>query len=147
MTQLGNVFEGFDEGRVRGPDLRVSVEVPRAALGGSLRVAVPLRLAHEGDLVERAIEPSDPEHLVLHLPASLPAGAVLRLRGQGGVRDQAAPGDLFVAIELVDRAPRPDEQVVSPPSTLTAAPSTTLTWLILLGFALAAAATLTLAFV
>jgi hypothetical protein len=145
MAQLGNVFEGLDDGSPRGPDLRVSVEVPRAALGGSLHARIPPRLAHAGTLVERADAEQD---VVLHLPATLPPGAVLRLRGQGGVLEQGQPGDLFVAVELVDRAPRPEERVshenvVSP--TL-AAPSSTLTWLILLAFALVAATTVAVLF-
>lgn len=146
MTQLGNVFDGLDDGTPRGPDLRVSVEVPRAALGGSLHASIPPRLAHAGTLVERA----DAEHdVVLHLPAALPPGAVLRLRGRGGVHEQGQPGDLFVAVELVDRPPRPEEQVshanvVSP--TLATAPSSTLTWLILLAFAMVAATTVALLF-
>ena len=60
MTRLGNVFESLESDRPRGPDLRVTVEVPREALGGSLRARVPLRLAAEGDLIERAAGPLDP---------------------------------------------------------------------------------------
>jgi hypothetical protein len=146
MVQLGNVFEALDEGTPRGPDLRVSVEVPRAALGGSLHARVPPRLAHEGTLVERA--GAEQDHVVLHLPASLPPGAVLRLRGQGGVREDGQPGDLYVVIELVERAPRPDERVlhenVVGPTLATS--SSTLTWLILLAFALVAATTVALLF-
>lgn len=144
MTQLGNVFESFESDQPRGPDLRVSVEVPRAALGGSLRVRVPLRLAADGELVERASEPADPEHLTLHLPASLPAGAVLRLRGQGGRHPSGQPGDLFVALELVERPIGAQERVSggsAPPSLESVMPSGSLTWLILLGFALLAAST------
>lgn len=146
MVQLGSVFDGIDEGGPRGPDLRVSVEVPRAALGGSLHARIPPRLAHEGTLVERAGADVD-EYVVLHLPPTLPAGAVLRLRGQGGIREQGQPGDLFVAVELVDRAPRPDERVeVNVVSPTLAAPSSTLTWLILLAIALAAATVVAISF-
>ncbi|MFV8752499.1 hypothetical protein ACNOYE_18285 [Nannocystaceae bacterium ST9] len=145
MARLGNVFESLESDLPRGPDLRISVEVPRVALGGSLRTRVPRRLAAAGELVERASDAGDPEHLTLHLPSSLPAGAVLRLRGQGGVLANGQPGDLFVAIELVDRAPRSDEQIEVSTSGSASEPergSATLTWLILLGFALVAATTL-----
>ncbi len=148
MTRLGNVFESLESDRPRGPDLRVTVEVPREALGGSLRARVPLRLAAEGDLIERAAEPGDPEHLMLHLPATLPTGALLRLRGQGGVREGEQPGDLFVAIELVERPMSAEERVAGAlaPSFDPTRGSTTLTWLLLLGFALLAAGTLALFF-
>jgi hypothetical protein len=146
VTRLGNVFESFESDQPRGPDLRVSVEVPRAALGGSLRVAVPQRLAADGDLVERASDPADPEHLLLHLPTSLPEGAVLRLRGQGGVLASGQPGDLFVALELVERPMRADEGIPGGggddrPSFESIPPSAGLTWLILLGLAMVAATT------
>ena len=75
-TSLGNVFADDDE-RPRGPDLRVSVEVPRAALGASLHAPVPSRIAVDGELVERAVlEGDDPACVVLHLPEQLPEGAV-----------------------------------------------------------------------
>ncbi len=139
MTQLGNVFEPFESGQPRGPDLRVSIEVPRQALGGSLRVRVPARLAAGDDLVERACDPGDRESVILHLPASLPAGAVLRLRGQGGVHSSGLPGDLFVAVELVERPMRAEEWVAGGSASFESARgSATLTWLLLLGFALAA---------
>jgi hypothetical protein len=148
VTRLGNVFEGFESDQPRGPDLRVSVEVPREALGGSLRARVPMRLAADGELVDRAGTPEDPEHVLLHLPPSLPAGAVLRLRGQGGVLAQGQqPGDLFVAIELVERAMTPEEGV--PGRRVTQEPahgSATLTWLILLGLAFVAGATVLVLF-
>ncbi len=155
MTGLGNVFDSFEgeQDSPRGPDLRVSVEVPRAALGGSIRVQVPARLAADGDLVERIQAPGeDPDRVLLHLPGSLPAGAVLRLRGQGGGHPDGRPGDLYVVIELVDRPLRPDEWAPSSPSTATdptiqlAPASATLTWAILLGLALLAAGVLALLF-
>jgi hypothetical protein len=148
VTRLGSVFEGFESDRVRGPDLRVSIEVPREGLGGPLRARVPRRLAAGGDLVERVSTPDDPEHVILHLPAALPVGTVLRLRGQGGVLQGARPGDLFVAIELVDRAMTPDERVAgrSSPTLEPARGSATLTWLILLGLAFLASATVLVLF-
>jgi hypothetical protein len=147
VTQLGSVFEGFESDQPRGPDLRVSIEVPREALGGPLRVRVPMRLAFGGDLVERTSTPDDPEHVILHLPSSLPVGAVLRLRGQGGVFADGQAGDLFVAIELVERAMTPDERVAGWSSPRIEATrrgeggSAMVTWLILLGLALVATAT------
>jgi hypothetical protein len=115
MAELGSVFEA-DDGRPRGPDLRVTVEVPRAALGATLRAPVPQRIAADGDLVERAVlRDEEPGVVELHLPETLPEGAVLRLRGQGGVAtdEGARPGDLMVIVELIDRPPRPDEVIVS----------------------------------
>jgi hypothetical protein len=115
VAELGSVFEAED-GSPRGPDLRVTVEVPRAALGATLRAPVPQRIAADGDLVERAVVgDDDPETIELHLPDSLPEGAVLRLRGQGGVgpREGGRAGDLMVVVELVDRPPRPDETIVT----------------------------------
>jgi hypothetical protein len=143
VTELGSVFEA-DDGRPRGPDLRVTVEVPRAALGASFVAPVPMRLAADGELVERAVIGDDPPGLLtLHLPETLPAGAVLRLRGQGGQRtEQEQPGDLFVVIELVDRPPRGDERILRSavarrePSSPTTYGGTDVTWWLLGGLAL-----------
>lgn len=112
MAELGSVFDDEDAGP-RGPDLRVSVEVPRAALGATLHAPVPARIAVDGELVERAVlEGEEPGQIVLHLPEQLPPRALLRLRGQGGLAPDAAPGDLLVLVEIVDRAPREDERIV-----------------------------------
>lgn len=113
MTELGSVFEA-DDGRPRGPDLRVTVEVPRAALGAGFVAPVPMRIAADGELVERVVvEQERPDTITLHLPETLPAGAVLRLRGQGGRRaEHEQPGDLYVVVELVDRPPRADERIL-----------------------------------
>jgi hypothetical protein len=112
VAELGSVFEGDDEGP-RGPDLRVSVEVPRAALGATLHAPVPARIAFEGELVERAVQEGEqPGQIVLHLPEQLPPRALLRLRGQGGRSLDAKPGDLLVLVEIVDRAPRDGERIV-----------------------------------
>ena len=143
MAELGSVFDdhGDADERPRGPDLRVTVEVPRAALGASLRAPVPTRIAADGDLVERVIlDPEDPERVALHLPDQLPARAVLRLRGQGGVREDGRPGDLMVVVQLVDRPPRDDESItreVSVPSVRSEGAVATLagvdvTWWVLL---------------
>jgi hypothetical protein len=113
VADLGSVFEA-DDGQPKGPDLRVTVEVPRAALGASLLAPVPMRLAANGELIERVVVGEDqPGLLTLHLPEVLPSGAVLRLRGQGGCGVEGQrPGDLFVVIELVDRPPRGDERIL-----------------------------------
>lgn len=143
MTELGSVFEA-DDGRPRGPDLRVTVEVPRAALGASFIAPVPVRIAADGELIERTVlGDEDPGTVTLHLPESLPKGAVLRLRAQGGRRAEGEqPGDLFVVIELVDRPPRGAERILR--STLARRESasvatrdgTDVTWWLLGGLAL-----------
>jgi len=143
VAELGSVFEA--DGGARGPDLRVSVEVPRAALGATLLAPVPERLAAEGELVERVVLGDDePGFVKLHLPESLPDRAVLRLRGQGAASaiEGEGAGDLLVVVELVNRPPRPDERIL--PSALArrgAGPlarveGVDVTWWILLGLAL-----------
>ncbi len=148
MAELGSVFEA-DEGP-RGPDLRVSVEVPRAALGHGFRAPVPERLAADGELVERAtVGDDEPGFVTLHLPEALPERAALRLRGQGGVgADGQRAGDLLVLVELVDRPPRGDERILSsipaPRESDSLAPrdGVDLTWWLLAGFALVCAGVL-----
>lgn len=146
VAELGSVFEDEEEDSPRGPDLRVSVEVPRVALGASLRAPVPPRIAAEGDLVERAVtDGADPNSVELHLPEELAPRTMLRLRGQGGVHPEGRPGDLLVLVELVDRAPRADEVITRPSSALAPSPGNALdpdgrdiTLWILLGLALLA---------
>lgn len=122
MAELGSVFdEDESDARPRGPDLRVTVEVPREALGATLRAPVPARIAADGELVERAIlDPEDPGGVVLHLAKDLPSRAILRLRGQGGVGEGDRAGDLMVIVELVDRPPRDGEYITRTASALTA---------------------------
>ena len=114
--------------------------MPREALGASLYAPVPSRIAADGDLVERAVlEGDDPACVVLHLPDQLPAGAVLRLRGQGGVARNGRPGDLFVKLELVDRPARDGERIVRSEVVRTELPLSNaidMTWWWLLGVAL-----------
>ena len=104
MTRLGSVFDD-DGGGSRGPDLRVEVEVPRNGLGdpAGVRVKVPLTVAVDGQPVRRVDPHEEGDSVCLHLPATLPDNATLRLRGQGGVGER--PGDLLVHIHLVDPAP------------------------------------------
>lgn len=114
MKSIGNVFDATrpDPAAPRGPDLAVAVEVPRKRLGRSCTVHIPERLDLDGALVERARSPHDdhPGAITLHLPEGLPEGAVLRLRGQGGVGGEGSvPGDLYVRITVVDREPTAEE--------------------------------------
>lgn len=107
MAELGNILEGPGQGP-SGPDLKFHVKVPHTALGRGTgyAVKVPLQLPADGGLVSRAVSGMDDgQDVQLHLPKELPAGAVLRLRGQGGVRDGARPGDLYVHIEVVPARP------------------------------------------
>lgn len=145
MAELGSVFEDEDQDAPRGPDLRVSVEVPRAALGATLHAPVPLRIAADGELVERVVLDGDePDTIVLHLPKQLAPRSMLRLRGQGGACPEGRPGDLLVVVELVDRAPREDERIsrtraeLAPrgPADLDLGATTDITWWILLALAL-----------
>jgi hypothetical protein len=73
---------------------------------------------------------------------------VLRLRGQGGVLQDGQPGDLYVALEVVDRAMRAEERVAgwAAPALEPARGSATLTWLLLLGLAFIAGTAVLLLF-
>ncbi len=107
MAELGNILEGPGSGPC-GPDLQFHAKVPQSALGRGTgyAVKVPLQLPSDDGLVSRAVSGMDDgQHVQLHLPPQLPEGAVLRLRGQGGVREGARPGDLFVHIEVVPARP------------------------------------------
>lgn len=154
MAGLGNVFDALEGDGVRGADLRVSVEVPRAALGHGFRAPVPPRLAADDDIVDRVRSEVDPEHVVLYLPKQLPDGAVLRLRGQGGAprAEGERAGDLYVSVALVERPARPGELI---PRALARAESADLaetgggsdvTMWVLLAIAVATAAALGLVF-
>lgn len=142
MAELGSVFEDDSDAGPRGPDLRVSVEVPRAALGATFHAPVPARIAVDGELVERAVLEGDvPGQVVLHLPEQLPERALLRLRGQGGLAPDAAPGDLLVLVELVDRPAREDERIIRNPAAMMVrasddGPTMDVTWWVLLALAL-----------
>lgn len=148
MAELGSVFETIDDEDVpAGPDLRVTIEIPRAALGHSFLAAVPRRIAAEGDIVDRAVDPAHPDQVLLHLPEQLPDGAVLRLRGQGGAAEEpeGRPGDLHAIVELVDRAPTAEELPDGPLVAREEAhpvlgAGRDITWMILLGLALIAGA-------
>lgn len=142
MSSLGSVFEDEEAG-ASGPDLRVSIDVPRGALGNGLRARVPTRLAADGDLIERVVDPEDPERVLVFLPDTVEEGAVLRLRRQGGRRGDGPPGDLYLKLQFVDRRAEPDELVACGDApglgSSVRARGRDLTWWVLL--ALAAAAT------
>jgi hypothetical protein len=105
VGQLGNILAPALEGP-RGPDLRHTVRVPTAALGreGGVWVEVPVRLEHQGARVPRRCSTHDRRGRVqLHLPATLTSGATIRLRGQGGLHEGGAAGDLYLTVEVVPR--------------------------------------------
>ncbi|KIG14241.1 hypothetical protein DB30_06990 [Enhygromyxa salina] len=147
MGELGSVFEDDDGELPRGPDLRVSVEIPRAALGATLRAPVPARIAVDGELLERVVlHGEDPNTIELHLPEQLPERAMLRLRGQGAASEDGRAGDLLVVVELVDRPPRDTEVISFPTQQLSrraddsvagsAGGETDITWWVLMGLVL-----------
>jgi hypothetical protein len=145
VAELGSVFDDEDQELPRGLDLRVSVEVPRAALGATLRAPVPTRIAVDGELIERVVlSGEDPDTVELHLPEQLPERAMLRLRSQGGAIEGGRAGDLLVVVELVDRPPRDDEVITPGPAQLSRragdglaiAGGVDITWWVLIGLAL-----------
>ena len=107
MTAIGSVLEPSGGEGLRGPDLYFVARVPPKALGNreGYCVKVPRKLDHDGNKVTRASTPHDEGDKVrLHLPPQVPEGAVLRLRGQGGLVEGGSPGDLLLEIELVKPA-------------------------------------------
>ena len=108
MAQLGNVLQGGDGAGPRGPDLRVQVQVPPGALGhdGGVYVRIPLELPAGGRRGRRAPSPFDQrDRVLLRLPASLPNGAAIALRGQGAQQEGCQPGDLHVQVQVVQGQP------------------------------------------
>ncbi len=110
MAELSNIFEE-EEGGPKGPDLDVTVEVPRRALGAEDGVVVPIpaQLTKDGHRIHRAVSPHEPKQAVrLRLAADFPNGGTVRLRGQGGLPpNQGQAGDLYVKVRLVDGALEP----------------------------------------
>ncbi|MEL7367929.1 MAG: DnaJ C-terminal domain-containing protein [Myxococcota bacterium] len=110
MVELSNIFEDHADGP-KGPDLDVTVDVPKQALGGDdgVVVPVPAQLDKDGRKIFRAVSPHEPKQAVrLRLPADFPNGGTVRLRGQGGLpTSQGNAGDLYVKVRLVDEAQRP----------------------------------------
>lgn len=112
MGELGSIFEAGEEagaGRPRGQDLYVTVEVPRSALGAAQGYAadIPASIEHEGESVSRAPASDGEPGVRLFLPETLPEGAVLRLRGQGGLHPEGVAGDLMVRVRVVEPPARP----------------------------------------
>jgi hypothetical protein len=103
MASLGSVFPEEDRLRTKGADLHCAVQVPPAALGhaGGAWVRVPRELPGGGTRHVRVEHPGEPgEQVLLHLPAGLPDGAILRLRGRGAAGEGERPGDLLVRVEV-----------------------------------------------
>ena len=109
MAELSNIFEEVDG--PKGPDLDVTVEVPRRALGADdgVVVPVPAQLTKDGHRIHRAVSPHEPKQAVrLRLPSDFPNGGTVRLRGQGGLPpNEGNAGDLYVKVRLVDGEPEP----------------------------------------
>lgn len=108
VGELGSIFETeHAEDLPRGEDLTIEVEVPRTALGHPRGHRVPLArvLEVDGRSIERVVQPGDSDVLPLFLPETFASGSVLRLRGQGGVRADGRPGDLYVKVRVVDPPP------------------------------------------
>lgn len=106
MGSLGSIFAEPTTGD-RGPDIRVTVEVPRGALGDpdGYAASVPETFEQDGEIIRRVRGPGDPAgKIILRLPEDVRAGTTLRLRGQGGARKGCPSGDLYLRVELVDVA-------------------------------------------
>lgn len=106
---LGNIFDAANEDAAAktgppGPDFRVAVEIPRSALGATVRVPTPARMEIDGRTVARALGPGDESDAVqIHISEGFADGATLRLRGQGGVSsDKGRAGDLYLTVRFVD---------------------------------------------
>ncbi len=119
MASLGNVLEPEpgDADKRRGPDIRADIEVPSSALGAPAGYAAPLphKVPYAGERIERSVVPGEEHLLRLHLPETLPPGAVLRLRRQGGVCKSGVPGDLYAKIVVSETAlAAPEGQALAP---------------------------------
>jgi len=107
-VKLASIYEDADENTPRGADLEAQVQVEPNALGlaAGVKVRVPLQI----NGVQRADPHGDGTKVHLHLPATLPQGAVLRLRGLGGTTkggQDVAAGDLYVRIEIMEKVAPP----------------------------------------
>ena len=107
MGELGNIYDAVETpAGARGADLRITVEVPREALGAGepFFAAVPLILGGQ----RRADPHGDGGRVPLSLPENVPEGATLRLRGLGALGPGAGAealkraGDLYVSLKLSD---------------------------------------------
>lgn len=112
MGELGSIFaeDPGAESKPRGEDLYFVVDVPRNYLGDpdGFVAEIPEEIDKDGVMVKRVVIDGD-DGVPLRLPEDFPSGRTLRLRRQGGVRDDGVPGDLFVKVELV----APDETALA----------------------------------
>jgi hypothetical protein len=121
MAKLANIYDAIDPGDAggdgggRGADLRVTVEVPRAALGSDEAFFADVPLTVDGQ--RRADPHGDGAKVPLNLPASVPEGATLRLRGLGALGPGAPAaegikraGDLYVRLTVVNGPWRPENR-------------------------------------
>lgn len=103
MSGLGSIYEA-DDGSLKGRDLRYAVSLRRDALDGPVEVEVPLELPLGDERVARAVGPGESGALLtLNLPADVPSGATLRLRGQGEDIEDGRPGDLYLSVTVTEK--------------------------------------------
>jgi len=103
MAQLGNIYDTSDRLDPKGQDLHCTVQVPPGAVGHApgCRVRVPRDLPGGGQRHRRVAPPGEKgEELTVRLPAGLPDGAILRLRGCGAAAEGEKPGDLMVKVQI-----------------------------------------------
>lgn len=117
-TPLASIYATAEAGSSsRGRDLSFTARVRRRELRQSpLRIRVPLDIeSPDGDRARRAWRapdddgaadgagdspPADAEWIELRVPADVPTGSVLRLRGSGEVVTDGRPGDLYVWLDI-----------------------------------------------
>ncbi len=102
MKRLASIYEDVPGGEGRGTDLRCEVAIPTSVArdGGRWDAVIPDELPGPDGAIRRVVDGLDePGRVALHLPANVPDGATLRLRGRGGV-DRSPPGDLYVTLRV-----------------------------------------------
>lgn len=116
MTHLGDIFGETNRSEgPSGPNLRVRVSVPRAALGAEDGHPVEVERFHAlGERrIERTLAPEDGDEgttVRLRLPATFTSGSVLRIRGQGGRftgEGPGRPGDLLLEVQVEEPSRTP----------------------------------------
>jgi len=110
----------------RGRDLQLDATVERHLLGqeGGFELRLPLEVELDGERVQRV--PSPPHHderVRLHLPSTVPEGAVLRLRGQGEPCPQGRAGDLYLTLRWASTRSSPASGSISPTAPTAAGPT------------------------
>lgn len=124
MGELGSIYADTPADTERGPDLRVTVDVPRVALGeeDGVEVCVPWELERLDGLgsARRVASPFEKGDVVtLRLPHGFPDGGTLKLRGQGSDHEADSAGDLLVTVRLVDGGlSRRDSAELAEPSAM-----------------------------